>query len=443
MIGATTPATAADPPQDSEAPRAWIVVDAGSGRVLAAENAHEALEPAGLAKVMTALVAVERLPEDAEVRVSDLAASQPASKLGVTPGEEFGLDDTIAALMLDSANDMSYALAETVGGDLAGFDELLDATADRYGMTDADLGDPAGLSGDDAFDGGPTMSVFDVAVMVRNAQRALPVAKWAGVRTHEFDGASARYELANHNEMLSGGDLETAGVNGFKTAGQGLDGGGLAVTATRGNRNIIAVVLGADDVYAWASYLLELGFETDPTDGTDEVLPPVAVSVRATRERDRDEFLALVTGQPLGTLTATTEAGTEVTPFSTASTITPPTAIESLDGEPVAADPSDETNDGGGGGSFTTVLLLFVVVAVTAIVARREQIKRRRRARERLRRERAALMRRGSLPVVDGRYRTGTRTGNPPQAHVRLRRIDAPPEEDWEDWSGWDDEPPR
>jgi hypothetical protein len=52
------------------------------------------------------------------------------------------------------------------------------------------------------------------------------------------------------------------------------------------------------------------------------------------------------------------------------------------------------------------------------------------------------MMRRGSLPVVDGRYRPGLRTGNPPQAHIRIQRIDAPPDEAWEEWEGWDDDPP-
>ncbi len=435
-------AQTATPPEGIDEPAAWIVVDSGSGQVLAAKNHHEMLPPASIAKVMTALVAVERLPEDAEIEISELAASQPASKLGVLPGERYRLDDAIAAMMLESANDVSYAVAETTGGDLDGFADLMNETADRYGMTESEFSDPAGLDDDESFRGGPRMSAFDVAIMVRNAQRALPVAKWAAATTYEFDGPNAQFSLVNHNRMLPGGELETAGVNGFKTGKTDRAGNTLATTASRDGRSLIVVVLDTPDTYAWTSYLLDVGFSTPADDeGTDEQLPAPKVSVRAQRERDRDEFLALVTGQAAQSPTATTSVEPDVTTFKTTAPITrietePDANADAAGGD---GDRSDSSSGGISVGRFVGVILIALTIA---LVVRREQVKRRKRARAEARRQRAAMIRRGALPVVDGRYRSGQRTGNPPQAHIRIRKIDAPPEDDWEEWAGWDDEPP-
>jgi D-alanyl-D-alanine carboxypeptidase len=433
------PAAAADEPVGVDEPAAWIVVDASTGRVLAAHNEHEQLPPASMAKVMTALVAIERLGESSEIEISELAASQPPSKLGVVAGEKYRLDDAIAAMMLVSANDISYAIAETVGTDLDGFADLLNETADRYGMHETELDDPAGLDDDESFRGGPRMSAFDVAISIRNAQATLSIAKWAATSNYAFDGPTARFELQNHNKMLSGGERETAGVNGFKTGGTNLAGNTLAATATRDNRTMIVVIMNTPDTYAWAQYLFDLGFDTSPNDGTGETLPAPAVSVRSVRERDRDEFIALVSGQPIGSITSTSEAGTNVTTFVTTSptSTTRPQATATTN---AAATPNAETS-GGGGSNLWIVVMLLIGLSV-AFVARRAQIKRRKRQRARTRRERAAMMRRGSLPVVDGRYRPGIRAGNPPQSHIRVQRVDAPPEDDWEEWSGWEDEPP-
>src|SRR5215471_4217319 len=75
-------ASAAAAPQ-SPPPRAFILVDANTGRVLAAGNDHKAFPPASLAKLLTALTAIEHLPPNAMITVSPLAASQPASKINM------------------------------------------------------------------------------------------------------------------------------------------------------------------------------------------------------------------------------------------------------------------------------------------------------------------------------------------------------------------------
>ena len=67
-------------------PNAWIVADAGTGEILDAHDDHTPYPPASTTKIMTALTAVERLPPDATITVSALAAAQPASKINMQGG---------------------------------------------------------------------------------------------------------------------------------------------------------------------------------------------------------------------------------------------------------------------------------------------------------------------------------------------------------------------
>ena len=69
--------------------RPFIVVDVNTGTVLASDHLHDALPPASTSKIMTALTAVERLAPDALVNVSPLAASQPASRINMQPGQQW------------------------------------------------------------------------------------------------------------------------------------------------------------------------------------------------------------------------------------------------------------------------------------------------------------------------------------------------------------------
>ncbi len=430
-------ATAATPRPDVPEPAAWIVVDGDTGSVLHAHNEHEPLPTASIAKVMTGLVALERLGPGSKISVSALAASQPPSKLGVTAGETYKLQDALAALMLTSANDVAYAIAETVGGDLAGFATLLNATAKRYGMNDSTLSDPAGFDDANSFRGGPRVSAFDIAISVRNAQAAPALAKWASTPSYTFDGPNARFNLNNHNKLLPGGERETPGVTGFKTGGTALAGSTLATTATRDGRSLIVVVLNTPDTYSWTQYLLDLGFDTPTVGvGTGEKLPTPKVSLQAQRERDRDEFVALVTGVSIGKITQPTNAPSNLTSFATTNTTAAVGSVSTVGAEPAGPDRE------GGGGSATTVILLVIGAGAVGVFGRREQIRRRKLRRARLRRERAAMIRRGSLNVVDQRARGVPVRPNGAQTHIRVQRAEASLEDDWEEWKGWDDEPP-
>jgi D-alanyl-D-alanine carboxypeptidase (penicillin-binding protein 5/6) len=411
--------------QNAAAPQAFVVVDDATGCVLSASREHEARPPASTAKIMTALTAIERLAPDATIGVSELAAQQPASRIGMQTGQQWQLRDALATLMMVSANDAAYAIAEGTSGSVEAFADAQAATARRLGMEDSTFADPAGLDDASSFRGGPRMSAYDIAIATRNALVVPEIAGWASTREYEFDDpAGAHRSLTNHNKMLPGSSRGYSGATGFKTGYTERAGHTLVGTATRDGRTVIAVVLDTWDTYAWTAELLDEGFATSPAEHCDTKLPDVAVSTYAGREADVRGFVALARGGTAldGVLGPTVPSSTSTVPSPSSAAGTVPVPAS----QPVAErSATPAANSGGGGGIFTlrNFVLAVLVLLTVLVLLRRRAVRRQRLRRQARRRATDAAMRRGGLPVVDGRYRTGTRVGPPVESHVTVHRV--------------------
>jgi D-alanyl-D-alanine carboxypeptidase (penicillin-binding protein 5/6) len=414
---ALTPAVPAARPVQAQSPppKAFIIVDVATGTILASDHPHDARPPASTAKVMTALTAVERLAPDAAVAVSPLAAAQPASRIAMEVGQQWPLPDALASLLLASANDSAYAIAETAGGSLDGFADAARQTAERLGMEDSTFADPAGLDDDTSFNGGTSMSAYDIAIATRNALAVPELARWAATRSHEFvDPAGRHRSLTNHNRLLPGGTRAYAFATGFKTGYTERAGHTLTATATKDGRSLIVVVLDTYDTYGWAVQLFELGFAIPNDRGTGEELPPVRVSPYAERVAAQGAFLDVTRGAAPATTT---------TPEPAVSTTEPDAPSTALDGDAIATQqPTDEAPaDDGGGPSWFLVAVIVVLVLALGIVLRRRQVRRQRARRIARQRQRAAKMRSGGLTVVDPSDANHDDTSG---SHVRIRRIE-------------------
>lgn len=448
-VGAAAPAPPAAPAAAPKTPppKAWIIVDAGTGRVLAGRDIHTAYSPASMSKVMTALTTVERLKPNSTITVTPTAEVRGQSNLtptGMKAGQRWPLDTMIGLLLVASANDAAYSLASRVGGSLNGFATLETETARRLGLRDSRFSDPAGLDDDTSFGGGPRMSAYDVAVTVRAAIGVPQLARWAATPQFTYrDPTGAPHTAVNHNKLLLPGPAHYNGAIGFKTGFTSLAGNTLAAVARRGNRTIITVVMNTWDPNGWSRELLDRGFRSPATPAaqTGERLPDTRVTPFSQRAADRAAFLALAQGPPIpdGTgvapnATVTTYAGTTTLATTTppTSTTSAPTSTPSTTGtaRAIAAQDPPTTSRGSAGGGGTggarrtllELVLVLLVIATTAVVLRRRAVIKRRQRRLARRRQTQAALRRGSLPVVDGRYRAGMRTGNPVPSHVKIHR---------------------
>ena len=259
---------------------ALLVIEADTGKVLQAENATYPWYPASVTKIMTAYVALKavkdgRMTLDTLLTVSPTAAAQAPSKMGFKPGTQVTLDNAPKMMMVKSANDIAVVIAEGVGGSIDGFSAEMNKTAQRLGMTQTSYVNPNGLPAE-----GQITSARDLGILARAIIRDLPEYEYfMHIPAIKF----GRRVTANFNKLIG----RYPGADGMKTGFICASGFNLVATATRNNKRLIAVVLGAQSSAqraAKAAQLLERGFGGNklswlkPSLGTVDALAPIDAS---------------------------------------------------------------------------------------------------------------------------------------------------------------------
>jgi D-alanyl-D-alanine carboxypeptidase (penicillin-binding protein 5/6) len=166
-LPAHAPTAPTAPPAKGQLPeaRSYVLVDANTGDVLAGYHERVRAPPASLTKVLTALIAVGYLTPRQSVAGTAISESAYPNRVGMEKGVGWPLGEVLASLLVYSANDAAYALAQRVGGSLAGFVPIMQLAARQMGMADHPvLRDPAGLDGSEGFRGGNLVSARDLAV---------------------------------------------------------------------------------------------------------------------------------------------------------------------------------------------------------------------------------------------------------------------------------------
>ncbi len=233
-----------------------LLIDANSGEVLRAERAGEAWYPASLTKLMTAFVVFKKIRDGKmtltqQLPVSALAASQVPSKVGVPAGKSVEVDWALQAMLVYSANDMAYVLAEGASGSIANFSAEMNQVAKELGMTATHFVNPNGL-----FDPRHVTSARDLGVLAAVLLKEFP--QHAKYFDQDYLKLGQR-RLANRNSLLR----EMPEADGMKTGFVCNSGFNLVASATRNGRKLIAVVLGTKSGHARmisAQGLLEQGF---------------------------------------------------------------------------------------------------------------------------------------------------------------------------------------
>jgi D-alanyl-D-alanine carboxypeptidase (penicillin-binding protein 5/6) len=188
-------------------------------------------------KVMTLYLTFEalasgRLHLNDTITVSPLAASQPATKLGLRAGETITVEEAMNAMAVHSANDMAVAMSERIGGTEARFADMMTLKAQQLGMLSTRYVNANGLP-----DSRQVTSAHDLAILTRAVLRDYPQ------YYHFFSQQSFTYRghlYANTNHLLG----KMPGVDGLKTGFTNAAGFNLAASAMRNGHRLIAVVMG-------------------------------------------------------------------------------------------------------------------------------------------------------------------------------------------------------
>jgi D-alanyl-D-alanine carboxypeptidase len=214
-----------------------IVVDAKTGEVLDSSKADELRHPASLTKIMTlyllfAELEAGRLKLDSKIKMSAEATSQPPSKLGLKSGQTIEVEDAIKAVVTRSANDIAVAIAEVIAGDEASFARMMTSRARSLGMMKTVFRNASGLPDADQVTSARDMALLGLAIQDR-FPKYYP---YFATRSFRWRGVA----IGNHNRLLGSVD----GVDGIKTGYTRASGFNLVSNVKRGNRHIVAVVLG-------------------------------------------------------------------------------------------------------------------------------------------------------------------------------------------------------
>ena len=234
MLTLTLPAAyAAGTPRVAAA----IVVDMNSGSILHADEAETLRHPASLTKMMTLYVLFGYLhagtiKPDTELVVTPHAASRAPTKLGLKPGSTIKVSDAAKAMVTRSANDAAATIAENLGGTEEHFARVMTDTARRIGMTKTVFRNASGLP-----DKEQVTTARDMAILAAHLIHDYPE-YYKVFETRYFTYQGRKYR--NHNKLLFG----YKGTDGIKTGYTRASGFNLAASVHRGNKHLLAVVLG-------------------------------------------------------------------------------------------------------------------------------------------------------------------------------------------------------
>jgi len=233
------------------AARAWILVDAVTGQTIAAHNPEQTVEPASLTKIMTVYLTFDALKEnrisrDQQVVVSEKAWKTPGSRMFIEPRKEVTVDEIIQGIVVQSGNDASVAIAETLAGTEEAFAQRMTEKARELGMTDTTFKNSNGLP-----DPEHTTTVRDLAILAQRMISDHPN-DYAVYSQREFTYNNIKQ--ANRNRLL----WADPSVDGMKTGHTEAAGYCLISTAQRGERRVISVLVGADSEATRAEESLKL-----------------------------------------------------------------------------------------------------------------------------------------------------------------------------------------
>jgi D-alanyl-D-alanine carboxypeptidase (penicillin-binding protein 5/6) len=267
-----------------------ILIDAHTGKILFQENANQALPPASLTKMLTALVAIEKMPLSEEITVPPDFVNPGEAGIWLRAGETHTLENLLYAMLLNSANDAAAVIAIGVAGSEDAFVKMMNERSAELGLNASVWKNPHGLYQD-----GHLSSAYDLAIIARTAMQNTAFQKIVSAKEYTMpwiespgDSSGENRELFNRNQFLA----LYEGANGIKTGQTTQSGPCLTASVVRGNMHIIGVLLNSDKMYTQMAALMDYGFETFemmPVGKAGEIFG--TVKIKSGREEEANVML--------------------------------------------------------------------------------------------------------------------------------------------------------
>lgn len=238
-------------PAQANSRHAAIAIDASTGEVLHASNADASRYPASLTKMMTLYMLFEAIEQHklnlgSRLRVSAHAAAMPSTNIHLRSGDTISVREAIPALVVRSANDVAAVVAEALGGTESNFGRMMTDKARKLGMRSTTFRNASGLPNNEQ-----KTTARDLATLSSRLIKDFPQ-HYHYFSTQSFIHKGVTYNT--HNRMVR----NTKGVDGLKTGFIRASGFNVATSAKRGNRRVIAVVMGGQTAVARDQQMAQL-----------------------------------------------------------------------------------------------------------------------------------------------------------------------------------------
>ncbi|NFG24204.1 D-alanyl-D-alanine carboxypeptidase [Clostridium botulinum] len=221
--------------------RCAIALDRESKEVLFEQNAYEIVPMASTTKILTAIIAIEQGDLNKKVVISKNAASIRGSKVGYKAGEEIRLKELAFGLMFKSGNDAAIAIAETLGGSVEGFAQIMNHYATGIGIIDSHFESPHGLDSNSHYS-----SAYDLALLTAKGMEFDLFREIVGSKQISKEKYNFTRDYNNINKIL----WLIPEANGVKTGYTGGAGKCLVSSVNHQGKDIIIVVLNCPDRWA-------------------------------------------------------------------------------------------------------------------------------------------------------------------------------------------------
>lgn len=239
------------------AAKAWLLLDHGSGQLLASYKPDERIEPASLTKLMTAYLIFSALRQKTltlsqTVQVSKNAWKTGGSRMFIEPDKPVTVDQLIHGMIIQSGNDACVALAEAIAGTEENFAQLMNREAQRLGLKNTHYTNSSGLTDAQHYTTARDLSLL-AAALIRDFPDYYPI---YSQKEYTYNNISQ----PNRNRLLWADPT----VDGVKTGHTDAAGYCLIASAKRGPRRLLSVVLGttSESVRAQESLkLLNFGYQ--------------------------------------------------------------------------------------------------------------------------------------------------------------------------------------
>ena len=246
---------------------AAIIAEPSTGKIIYETESEEQKYPASVTKILTAILVLENCKLDDVATCSQTALSNIPSAYVVAPlmvGEEMRVEDLLYALMLKSANDAAYVLAEHVGKTTEGFSEMMNNKAKEIGCKGTHFVNPNGVHSDDHY-----TTAYDMYLIAKYAMQNEEFRKI--VSTEEYTlPATNKYTatdrvMKNTNYFLNkNSKFYNENVKGIKTGTTTQAGNCLVTDFEKDGIEFIAVILGAktsDSKFTETEKMLDYAYE--------------------------------------------------------------------------------------------------------------------------------------------------------------------------------------